>query len=124
MSLSVYTASKPRHSQMWRKIRDTGGINIIATWIDFEKDEDIDCFQRLWIQCASEAAQADVTLLYIEPGDELRGAYVEMGIALASGKRVYVVNPQNVKVTDAINHPRVTVFANLGTALDAIRLGQ
>lgn len=123
MSLSVYTASKPRHAAMWREIR-AAGINVIATWIDFENDRDIDCFQRLWIQCAHEAAQADVTLLYIEPHDELRGAYVEMGIALASGKRVYLVNPHNVKVTDAVSHPRVTVFTNLRTALDAIRLGQ
>jgi nucleoside 2-deoxyribosyltransferase len=117
---SIYTASKPRHAPRWRMLRNLG-FNVIATWIDLcdNNDDPIDDWVKLWLDCVREASAADITLVYIEPGDELRGSYIEMGVALASGKRVFLVNPGKVTVTDAVHHPLVTEFSNLGDALVA-----
>ena len=116
---TIYTASKPRHSPMWRARREEGH-EIIATWIDYgPEDSDIPDWEKLWLDCVDEASRADITLVYLEDGDELRGAYVEMGVALAAGKRVYMVNRDKVRVTDAIHHPMVTEFATLDEALNA-----
>jgi nucleoside 2-deoxyribosyltransferase len=119
MSPTVYTASKPRHARMWRAMRKAG-LNVIATWINYKDDTEVSDWEKLWIDCANEAAAADITLVYVEKGDELRGAYVEMGIAMASGKTVFLANPDGVRVTDAVHHPRVTEFHSLEEALDAI----
>lgn len=117
---TVYTASKPHHAPMWRAIR-AAGLDIVATWIDFGDKSEVTDWTKLWVDCAAESALADVTLVYIEPGDELRGAYVEMGCALAAGKRVFFVNPNDVHVTDAVHHPMVSIFGSLHEAIAMIR---
>jgi hypothetical protein len=119
MRPSIYTASKPKHAPRWRELR-ARGYNVIATWIDYADGGAVTDWQRLWLDCAREAADANITLVYIEPGDELRGAYVEMGIAIANHRRVMVVNPSNVKFTDAVNHPLVSVFDDIELALAVI----
>jgi hypothetical protein len=122
MKPTVYPASKPRHAPMWRNLRDRGHLNIIGTWINYDEKDDntIPCWTGLWLACAREAAAADVTVVYVERDDVLRGAYVEMGVALASGKLVIVVNPDDVTVTDAVHHPMVTMVKSMGAALDKI----
>jgi hypothetical protein len=117
---TIYTASKPRHAPMWRKLR-MEGYNIIATWIDYADGSAIADWQKLWLDCTKEAAAANITLLYVEKDDEIRGAYVEMGIAIANHRRVMFVNPDRVHVSDAINHPLVTQYDNLYDALAVIR---
>lgn len=125
MRPTVYTASKPRHAPLWRRLRDEGGLNVIATWINYAETEDaITDWVKLWVDCASEAACADVTLVYLEQGDELRGAYVEMGVALGCGKQVYFVNPDNAHVTDAIHHPLVTQFKTLEEAVAVLSVSR
>jgi hypothetical protein len=117
---SIYTASKPRHAAMWRDLRDQQGYNVIATWIDYENDEAVQDWEKLWVDCFNEARAAAVTLVYLEAGDQLRGAYVEMGVAMASGALVFIANPHKERITDAIHHPQVTEFDSLAAALDAI----
>jgi hypothetical protein len=119
MKISIYTASKPRHASMWRELRSQG-YNIIATWIDYPSDDHVLDWEKLWVDCFNEAKAAAVTLVYIEQGDQLRGAYVEMGIAMASGAMVFIANPHKERITDAIHHPLVTEFDTLAGALDAI----
>lgn len=117
---TIYTASKTRHAPMWRQLRATGW-RVIATWIDYADGDSVTDWQRLWLSCAREAAEANVTLVYVERGDELRGAYVEMGVAIANQRRVILVNPDKVRVTDAVNHPLVTEYDSLDAGLAAIR---
>ena len=119
MKPSIYAASKTSHAAKWRGLR-LRGYNIISTWIDYADGTAVVDWQGLWLACARQAAAANVTLVYVEPGEELRGAYVEMGIAIASGRRIFFVNPGNVRVSDAINHPQVTEFDSLDAALKAI----
>ncbi len=118
---TVYTASKTRHANIWRKLRDNGILNIIATWINVDENDRNFDWEKLWIDCASESAAADITLVYLEDGDTLRGAYVEMGIAIASGRTVFLVNPHGENVTDARHHPLVSEFRYLTDAIAAIR---
>lgn len=39
----------------------------------------------LWQRCLREATNADVLLVYMEPGETLKGAWIEVGAALAAG---------------------------------------
>lgn len=117
--VTIYTASKPRHAATWRAMR-AEGFRIIATWIDYADGGAVVDWQRLWLDCVSEAAQANVTLVYIEHGDELRGAYIEMGVAIANNRRVFFVNPDNVRISDATHHPLVTTFDSLAAAKAAL----
>jgi len=86
----VYMASKAVHGPRWRKLRDAGWP-IISTWIDEAEKGRTKDWQDLWDRCASEAAQAAVTVLYCEPGEELKGARVEVGAALSHGRHVVIV---------------------------------
>jgi hypothetical protein len=117
---TIYTASKTRHAAMWRDLREQG-YRIIATWIDYADGSAVTDWQRLWLSCVSEAAAANIMLVYVERDDELRGAYVEMGVAIANQRRVMLVNPHRVRVSDVVNHPLVTEFEALDKALEAIR---
>ena len=119
--VTIYTASKPTHAPKWRKLRHDG-LAIIATWIDYADDGAVVDWQKLWLSCVEEPARANITLLYIEEEETLRGAYVEMGVALANNRRVFIVNPHKVRVTDASHHPLVTCFTSLEVAVEAIKL--
>lgn len=83
----IYTASKTTHAQRWRMLRAVG-CPVIATWIDEAGQGQTSDFADLWERCISEAAGADCVILYRQPGEVLKGALVEAGAALASGKPV------------------------------------
>lgn len=92
--MKVYTASKSRHGPHWLSLRVWGkplGIHVNATWIDeHEVGATVD-FADLWRRCTAEPAEADVLLLYREPGELLKDALVELGVAVGLGKRVLLV---------------------------------
>lgn len=84
----IYVASKTRHAPMWQRMRDLCGYRIISTWIDEAGVGDTQDWPDLWVRCIREASQADILMVYAETGDILKGAWVEVGAALASGKPV------------------------------------
>lgn len=112
---SVYIASKARHWQAWQRKRDEHPhIRFVCTWID-EGDEGatID-WSDLWTRCVTEAASADAVIAYYEQGDELKGALVEVGVALGAGKPVYLVgHPPH----SWVNHPNVRQALSVDDAL-------
>lgn len=79
----IYVASKAvAHGPMWRA-RRAAGWPIISTWID-ESDEGATLdWPDLWGCCLAEAARAEVLIVYREPGEVLKGAFIEIGVALA-----------------------------------------
>lgn len=85
--MKIYTASKTVHAPMWQKLRQLGH-NIIATWIDEAGEGETADYSELAERCISEAAEADLTILYCEPNETLKGALLEVGAALAAGKQV------------------------------------
>lgn len=93
---SVYVASRasvPERSAMWRGLRAKGAA-IVSTWIDAEEESLACALGALWTRIQCEVAAADRLVLYAEMDDfPLKGAFVEVGMALALGKPVFVVTP-------------------------------
>ncbi len=85
---TVYGASKTRLAPLWRELRDAG-VNVISSWID-RAGEPVD-YAEMWRRCISEISVADALVAVHEPGDVWKGAYVEIGVALAHVVPVYVV---------------------------------
>lgn len=110
----VYVASKAFHGLMWREWRDAG-IPIVSTWID-ESDEGATAdWADLWTRCVDEAAGCAVLLVYAEPGEVLKGALVEVGAALAAGRKVIVCGDVS---HSWVTHPGV-LFVYPGGNVDA-----
>jgi len=81
----IYIASKTKHAEKWRTLRSYG-FNIISTWIDSLYPEDL---EELCKRCIRESLECDAMIVYSEPGDYLKGAFIEMGVAL-SNKRTMI----------------------------------
>lgn len=86
----LYVASKTTHAARWRELR-ARGVLVVASWIDEAGEGESADYADLATRCIEEAASADATLLYCEPGEVLKGALVEVGAALAAGKQVRCV---------------------------------
>lgn len=110
MTEKIYTASKVKHADMWKRLR-AAGANIISTWIDEAGPGETDDFEELWERIRLEVQLCDVLVLYVEPGDVLKGGLVEVGMALAGRKPVVIVSPSgkvNEQVGSWVAHPLVS----------------
>ena len=85
-----YVSSKLKHAQMWKAARDNGW-DIISSWIDGEKLEGHEALQDMWDTYFTEIAHCTQLVLYVEPGEKLKGALIEVGAALMLGKKVVVI---------------------------------
>ena len=118
----IYVASKSKWAHWWRALR-AAGVPIVAPWIDATLNEpganepSADTWSRHWSECISSAAAADVVLFYAEEGSTQCGALIELGAALASGKRAFIVSDYDWSIA---NHPRCRVFKDLASAITAI----
>jgi hypothetical protein len=114
---SIYVASKTRHAHMWKQMRADGHL-IVSSWIDEAGHGDTLDWADLWRRCVREVSSADICLVYRQGDELLKGALIEMGVAFAKDKRVFFVgNPGGI---DAVNHPLVTVFNSLESAIVAV----
>ncbi len=99
----IYVASKAVHGARWRQLRNT--YPIISTWIDEADDGTTVSWLDLWQRCIYEASRSDLLIACHQPGEQWKGAYVEIGAALAVGTPVFVAgDPPG----SWINHPLVT----------------
>lgn len=93
--IRIYTSSKMRHGHMWRKICDARSDVIFhARWLKHIQIGTPDTpthARKFWLQDQQDVRDADVLIVYAEPEDRLRGALVEVGMALAYGVPVIVV---------------------------------
>jgi hypothetical protein len=124
----VYVASRaslPERAAMWRRLRSEGWP-IVSTWIDEAGPGETEDMGGLWVRVAREVTGSAGLILYVEPGDfPLKGALVEVGMALAIGRPVVVVAP-SVEVDPRsgrpigswVRHPRV---CRVGSVIDAFR---
>lgn len=112
----IYTASKTRHASLWRALRDQG-YPIISTWIDEAGEGESRSLSDLWVRCIRESSRCAVLLLYVEPGDVLKGAHAEAGVALSHGIPVHYVGPPDL--FSMLNHPGVRQFDTTAAALAA-----
>lgn len=81
-SKKIYIASKTKHADKWIALRDTG-VNIISTWIDEAGEGQSPDMSDLCRRCISESIECDAMIVYAEDGDYLKGAFIEMGVALS-----------------------------------------
>ena len=120
----VYVASRasvPERPKMWQGLRSQCGWRITSTWIDEAGEGETESFSGLWERIGPEIARADGLILYAEASDlPLRGALVEVGMALGMGKRVAVVvkdmqlEPRSMRPMGSwMAHPLVKVRAGL-----------
>lgn len=119
--MKIYVASKTRHAEKWKALR-AAGVPINSTWIDKAVDKASPSLSDLWIRCVSEAAEADALIIYADHGggrEILKGAFIEAGAALASGRPVYTIGLQD---SDGswVNHPLVTRCDSVEQALRLI----
>lgn len=127
---ALYVASRasiPARSQMWRDLREQG-LPIISTWIDEAGEGETEDFGELWTRIEGEIRGAAGLILYAETGDfPLKGALIEVGIAIGMGRPVAVVLP-GVEIEGRtmrpvgswLEHPLVSVHADVEVAARAI----
>lgn len=107
----IYIASKAHHRPRWRAVRDNG-YEIVSQWIDTEDKFTLDPtdldFVKLWEMCLADIKSCDVLVLYVEDGERLKGALVELGAAIALNKEIIVTG----RIGDNgswHNHPKIEV---------------
>lgn len=108
MSDNIYIASRaslPERSAMWRAFRNNEGVNLTSSWIDEAGEGQTASFAELWDRILLEIAGSDRLVLYAEPADfPLKGALIEVGIALGLRKPVTVCLP-GVKLDGRTHRP-------------------
>lgn len=91
----VYVASRASAGRvaMWREKR-VGGWLTSSSWVDEGSVNGGKISPDLWFRIRCEIGESDGLILYAEPSDfPLKGALVEVGIALAYRKPVILVLP-------------------------------
>jgi nucleoside 2-deoxyribosyltransferase len=121
--MKIYIASKVKHAEKWRKLRKEGA-KIISTWIDEAGEGQTYSYHVLACNCIEEIKEADALILYCEEGEMLKGALIEVGAALAFGKKVYAVGDcqsisrvfkehPNWYIEDTVKHALLKAFTHL-----------
>jgi hypothetical protein len=114
----LYVASKAKYAPMWRDLR-ASGWPIISTWIDEADEGATTDWGALWERCIAEAATADALLGYHQHRDVWKGAYVEIGAALAHEVPVHI---WGAPLGSWMRHPGVRAHATAGSVARAIGL--
>lgn len=88
----IYVASRVVRAPIWRAYRDDG-IPINASWIDEAGEGETADFGELWLRIREEIRRSRALVFYAAGPEDFpfKGALVEVGIALAMDKPVYVV---------------------------------
>lgn len=129
MNAGTYIASRasiPERSARWRRLRDEDGWKVTSSWIDEAGAGETSDLGSLWERIAAEVARSERLVLYVEPGDfPLKGALIEVGMALAHLVPIYVVAPGVVleptsfrPIGSWVRHPLVTFCETMEEALD------
>jgi hypothetical protein len=127
-NIAIYGASRasiPERSIMWKQMI-VEGANIVCSWINESGPEETQDFSELWSRIQAEINSCGRLVLYVENGDlPLKGALVEVGMALALGKPVWIVckdiilTKRDLKPLGSwANHPLITFCADIRKACD------
>jgi hypothetical protein len=94
--IRVYIASKIKYAPRLCDLRyewKQHGIDLHARWFDqaaHEESATPEDFHIFWMVDQHDVETSRALIVYAEPGDELRGALVEVGIAIANGIPVFI----------------------------------
>jgi hypothetical protein len=114
----IYIASKVKHADRWRFLRDALGEPIISTWIDEAGEGETSDHDDLWRRCITEASNCRLLIVYREADEVLKGAWVELGCALTKGVPVYAVGLESYTIS---KYRGITHFATMKEAIAASR---
>lgn len=121
----IYIASKMHHAPRWREAYSREDIHIVSRWPFLEPSIDSrpsNC-RKFWQDDFIDIQTADIIIVYVEEGEKLRGALVEVGVALAFGKFVVVIGDYPDFGTWRF-HPQVVCAADFEDAIAMVkRLG-
>ena len=109
----IYVASKTAHAPLWQHHRAIG-VPIISTWIDEAGPGESADLADLWRRCIAEASTAAALVLYRRADEVLKGAWAEVGAALASGVPVFAHGIDEFSIRHA---PGLTQCASLAEAV-------
>lgn len=118
-------ASLPGRSAAWRRLRDVDGWKITSTWIDEAGIGETSDLGALWTRIEAEVAGSERLVLYVETEDfPLKGALIEVGIAIAHRIPIRVVAPGVVieptsfrPIGSWVRHPLVKFADSMNEAL-------
>lgn len=87
----VYFASKMHHAEKWRDLYSH--VHLSCRWPFLEPfvEPSPENARKFWLDDFTDIENCDVLVCYAEEDEKLRGALVEVGIALGLGKIVYLV---------------------------------
>lgn len=114
----IYIASKTAHADRWKLLRDKIGYPIISTWIDEAGAGESQDLSDLWQRCIREASTAEVLALNREPGEALKGGWIELGAALACGVPVLAVGIEEFTVA---NDKRIRHFPSMKAIMEYLK---
>lgn len=114
----IYFASKVWHAKQWQTLRDAGVLTV-STWIDEAGEGQTADYAELSDRCVAEISRASAVLLYCEPGEILKGALIEVGVALATGTPVLCVGECESLSRVFRKHPLWQEFSTVDEALEA-----
>jgi hypothetical protein len=109
----IYIASKTKHAKVWKAYRDAG-FPLASTWIDEAGKGETENFADLWMRCVWEATNCAVLIAYREKDEVLKGAMIEIGCAIASGRLVLLCGDWEGFSFTA--HPLVKIVENINNA--------
>lgn len=119
--IRVYTASKLHHAPMWRSLcASRKDVIFHARWlkqVTMGTPDVPEEAEEFWTQDEEDIASSDGLIVYRADGDVLRGALVEVGMALA--KDIPVVTVGELDGT-WMHHPGV--IARVSTIDEAIKV--
>lgn len=114
----IYIASKTKHADRWRFLRDKIGEPIISTWIDEAGEGQSADLDDLWRRCISEASSCALLIVYREPDEVLKGGWIELGAALACDVPVYAIGLEEFTVA---KYRGIQHFPDMKAAIAASR---
>lgn len=118
--MKIYIASKTKYADRWLRLR-ARGWPITCSWLTRFRDYDYNHLPDVAEQCIREASECDTLIVYAAFGDELRGAFMEAGAALACGKPIYLVNNKRwagSSLPDLLTHPQIIQALLRGTCFN------
>ncbi len=117
----IYIASKAKHGPRWQALRDSG-VPIYATWIDECGAGQTADYGEFWSRIVRDVTACCALVAYHESGETMKGALVEIGIALAAGIPVFWTGADPAYTV--VHHPLVTRCETLEQAMERAALAR